>query len=240
MAVCGVPQSPGTYYMGATGGGVWKTSDYGQSWQNISDGFFASPSIGSIAVAQADPARVVVGTGSDGIRSNVIAGKGVYRSDDAGASWTFLGLEDAGQIGAVLIDPQNSDRIFVAALGHAFGPNPMRGVFRTSNGGKTWDHVLFFSDTTGVIDLEFAPGDPSTVYAAAWRCERRPWTIVSGGHQGRRVPVHRRRRRLDAPGRRPAPGGCWQGRPGRVGGRPQPALRADGGVGQPGRPLPFR
>ncbi|MCK5147441.1 hypothetical protein KAR48_11855 [bacterium] len=183
-AVSGVAQTPGTYYMGATGGGMWKTVDYGQSWHNISDGYFSTPSIGSIAVAASAPDRIVVGTGSDGIRSNVITGKGVYISDDAGESWTFAGLPEAGQIGAVLIDPQDEEKIFIAALGHAFGPNHERGIFRTDDGGRHWEHVLFISDTTGAVDLEFAPDNSSCIYASIWRAERKPWTIISGGLEG--------------------------------------------------------
>jgi len=183
-AVCGVPQMQGTYYMGATGGGVWKTKDYGQSWQNCSDGFFASPSIGAMAVAASNPSRIVVGTGSDGIRSNVIIGRGVYSSDDAGESWQCIGLPHAGQIGAVLIDPTDEDRLFVAALGNPFGSNPERGVYRSTDGGAHWTRVLFISDTTGVIDLEFAPDDPTVIYASAWRGERKPWTLISGGREG--------------------------------------------------------
>ena len=144
-AVAGVPRQPGTFYMGATGGGVWKTTDYGQSWSNVSDGYFQTGSIGAIRVAESNAAVVWVGTGSDGIRSNVIAGRGVYKSTDAGKTWTFAGLRDVGQIGAVLIHPTNPDLVYVAAIGHAFGPSRERGVYRTRDGGKTWEKVLFVS-----------------------------------------------------------------------------------------------
>ncbi len=183
-AVSGVAQSPGSFYMGATGGGVWKTTDYGQSWNNVSDGYFPTPSIGSIAVSPSDPQRVYVGTGSDGLRSNVIAGKGVFGSRDGGKTWQDLGLPRAGQIGAVIVDPEDPDRLFVAAIGQPFGPNPERGVFRSTNGGKSWEKVFYHSDTVGVADLEFAPDDSQVVYAALWRGVRKPWTIISGGMEG--------------------------------------------------------
>lgn len=182
-AVAGVDSQPGTFYMGATGGGVWKSTDYGVSWNNVSDGFFASPSIGAIRVAESNPNIVYVGTGSDGIRSNVIAGKGVYKSSDGGKKWTFLGLEKTNHIGAVLIHPTNPDLAYIAAIGNAYAPNPERGVFRTKDGGKSWEKVLFISDTIGVADLEFAPDDPNTIYATAWHVERKPWTIISGGQR---------------------------------------------------------
>jgi len=170
--------------MGATGGGVWKTTDYGTTWVNVSDGFFATPSIGAIRVADSDSNVVWVGTGSDGIRSNVITGRGVYRSSNGGASWQFVGLRDAGQIGAVLVHPTRPDVAYVAALGHPFGRNPERGVYRTVDGGATWRRVLFVSDSTGAIDLEFAPDDPRQIYASMWRGERKPWTIISGAREG--------------------------------------------------------
>jgi len=183
-AVAGHRDTPGTFFMGATGGGVWKTDDYGQSWQNVSDGYFATGSIGAIRVADTDPAIVYVGTGSDGIRSNVIAGRGVYRSDDGGATWRFAGLRDVGQIGAVLIHPADPDLVYVAAIGHAFGPSAERGVYRSRDGGRSWERVLFVSDSTGAVDLEFAPDDPRVIYASMWRVERRPWTIISGAREG--------------------------------------------------------
>jgi photosystem II stability/assembly factor-like uncharacterized protein len=183
-AVAGVPDQPLTFYMGPTGGGVWKTVNAGGTWENISDGYFPTPSIGSIRVADSDPNVIYVGTGSDGIRSNVIAGKGVYKSTDAGKTWTFAGLPKAGQIGAVIIHPTNPDVVLVAAIGNAFAPSRDRGVYRTTDGGKSWTQVLYVSDSTGAADLEFAPDDPATVYATMWRGERKPWTIISGAREG--------------------------------------------------------
>lgn len=182
-AVAGIDSQTSTYYLGATGGGVWKTEDYGISWKNVSDGFLATPSIGDIQVFQPNPKIVYVGTGTDGIRSNVIVGKGVYKSIDAGKSWKHIGLEKVGQIGAVEIHPKHADTVFVAAIGQPFQPNKERGVYRTHNGGKSWEQVLFLSDTIGAADLEFAPGNPEIVYATMWRVERKPWTIISGGRQ---------------------------------------------------------
>ena len=182
-AVAGVRTQPNVFYMGATGGGVWKTEDYGTSWSNVSDGFFTTPSIGAIRVAQNDPNIVYVGTGSDGLRSNVITGKGVYKSVDAGKSWRHIGLDKTGQIGAVEIHPTNHNIAFVAAIGNAFAPNPERGVFRTKDGGKSWEKVLFISEQTGAADLEFMPSNPDIIYATVWRAERKPWTIISGGEE---------------------------------------------------------
>lgn len=179
--VTGTPQLPGTFYLGASGGGVWKTDDYGTTWNNVSDGYFKTPSIGAIKVALNDPNIVYVGTGSDGIRSNIIHGKGVYKSIDAGKTWTHIGLENVGQIGAVEIDPTNSNIVWVAAIGNAFKPNEERGIYKTTDGGNTWEKVLFVSNETGFADLELLPGNPNVVYAAAWKAQRTPWTIISGG-----------------------------------------------------------
>ena len=183
-AVTGIAAEPGTFYLGASGGGVWKTTDFGQSWRNVSDGFFATPSIGAIDVADSDPSVVYVGTGSDGIRSNVITGRGVYRSADAGKTWTLVGLERAGQIGAVVVSPVDPNVVFVAAIGNPFVPNPERGVYRTTDGGRRWEKVLYLSDSTGAADLELAPDDPRVVYATMWRGQRKPWTIISGAREG--------------------------------------------------------
>ncbi len=178
--VAGHRAQPHTFYMGATGGGVWKTTDYGNSWRNISDGYFATASIGSLDLADSDPQIIYVGTGSDGIRSNVIVGRGVYKSTDGGDSWTFVGLRETGQIGAVVIHPTNPEVVYVAALGNPFRANPERGVYRTVDGGATWDHLLFVSDRTGAVDIELNPENPDEIYAALWRAERKPWTIISG------------------------------------------------------------
>ncbi|MEM9837056.1 MAG: hypothetical protein AAF828_11170, partial [Bacteroidota bacterium] len=180
-AVAGVQAAPATFYLGATGGGVWKTDDYGITWRNVSDGFFSTPSIGAIEVAQDDPNVVYVGTGSDGLRSNVIEGRGVYKSIDGGEHWSFIGLAEVGQIGAVRIHPDNHNVVYVAAIGKAFQPNPERGVYKTVNGGKSWEKVLSISDQTGIYDIEFLPSNPETLFAAAWKAERKPWSIISGG-----------------------------------------------------------
>ena len=183
-AVAGIAGQPGTFYLGSTGGGVWRTVNAGISWENVSDGFFSTPSIGSIDVADSDPNTIFVGTGSDGIRSNVIGGRGVYRSTDAGRTWRLTGLERTGQIGAVVIHPTDPRVVFVAAIGQAFQPNSDRGVYRTTDGGATWRQVLFVSDSTGAADIELAPDNPLEVYATMWRGERKPWTIISGAREG--------------------------------------------------------
>jgi photosystem II stability/assembly factor-like uncharacterized protein len=183
-SVTGIASQPSVFYMGATGGGVWKTVDYGRNWINVSDGYLETGSIGAIQVADSDPNIIYVGTGSDGIRSNVITGRGVYKSDDAGKTWKFLGLRDVGQIGAVEVHPDNPDIVFVAAIGSVFGPSPARGVYRSLDGGKTWEKVLFLSDKTGAVDLELCPDNHDEIYAAFWHCERKPWTIISGSDEG--------------------------------------------------------
>jgi len=180
-AVAGIASQPATFYLGATGAGVWKTTDYGTSWKNVSDGFFSTPSIGAIAVAQNDPNVVYVGTGTDGMRSNIIQGRGIYKSIDGGENWEMIGLENVGQIGAVRIHPLNHNIVYVAAVGNAFKANAERGVFKTTNGGKSWKKILFISDKVGFSDIEFLPSNPETLFAAAWKAERKPWTIISGG-----------------------------------------------------------
>jgi photosystem II stability/assembly factor-like uncharacterized protein len=182
--VTGVPQEPHTFYMGTTGGGVWKTVDAGASWQNVSDGYFAAGSMGDLDVADSDPNVLYAGTGSDGLRSNVSIGVGMYKSTDAGRTWRHVGLEKVGNIGGVRVHPSNPDIAFVAAIGNPFKANPERGVFRTTDGGRTWTRVLFVSDSTGAVDVEFQPGNPNVLYASMWRAERKPWTIISGAREG--------------------------------------------------------
>jgi photosystem II stability/assembly factor-like uncharacterized protein len=183
-AVTGVPQQPHTFYMGATGGGVWKTTDAGITWVNVSDPYFDVGSIGSIDVADSDPNVVYVGTGSEGLRSNVSIGKGVYKSSDAGRTWTHVGLREMGQIGAVVIHPTNPEVVYAAALGDPFRSTNERGVYRTRDGGRTWQRVLHVSDSTGAVDIELQPGNPTVVFATMWRAERKPWTIISGSREG--------------------------------------------------------
>ena len=179
-AVAGHPSHPFTFYMGATGGGVWKTEDYGTTWRPISDGYFETGSIGSIRVAPSDPDVIYVGTGSDGIRSNVIIGKGLYYSDDAGETWERRGLEEMGQLGAVEVHPENPDVAYVAALGNPWAKSMERGVYRTRDAGRSWEQVLFTSDSVGAIDLELNPANPNEIYAGMWMGRRQPWTILSG------------------------------------------------------------
>jgi photosystem II stability/assembly factor-like uncharacterized protein len=183
-AVTGVASEPYTFYMGSTGGGIWKTTNAGHTFVNVSDGYFAVGSIGAVMVAPSDPNIVYVGTGSSKIRSNVSIGKGMYKSTDAGETWTFIGLPDAGQIATVRIDPSNPDIVYVAAQGNPFKANPERGVYKTTDGGKTWQQVLHISDTAGATDLEIQPGHPNVLFACMWHALRRPWTIISGAKEG--------------------------------------------------------
>lgn len=182
--VTGVPQQPFTFYMGASGGGVWKTTNAGATWNNVSDGFFAVGSIGSIDVSDSNPDVIYVGTGSEGLRSNVSIGRGVYKSSDAGKTWKHVGLRTAGQVGSMAVHPTNPDIAFAAALGNPFGRNVDRGVYRTTDGGSSWKKVLYISDSTGAVDVEMQPGHPNVIYAAMWRGERKPWTIISGAREG--------------------------------------------------------
>ncbi len=183
-AVAGVPGKPHTFYMGNTGGGVWKTTNDGGDWRNISDGAFDVGSIGDIDVAKSDPNVIYVGTGSACPRGNISTGRGVYKSTDGGKTWSLVGLENVGQIGRVSVHPDNPDVAYVAALGHIFGPNEERGVYRTTDGGDTWEKVLYISENTGVVDLAMNPDNPREIYAGLWTAERKPWTMISGSKEG--------------------------------------------------------
>ena len=182
--VTGVPSQPATFYMGAASGGLFRTTDSGATWTPIADGKIPVGSMGAIAVADSDPNVIYVGTGSDGVRSNVSTGRGVYKTTDAGATWTFVGLYNAGQIGAVRIHPTNPNIVWVAAGGDAFKANSERGIFKTTDGGATWKKTLFVSDGVGAMDVEIQPGHPNVVYAWMSRLERKPWTIISGSREG--------------------------------------------------------
>lgn len=183
-AITGVHQEPHTFYFGSTGGGVWKTTDAGANWTNVSDGQIPVGSMGDLDVADSDPNVIYVGTGSDGYRSNVSIGKGVWKSTDAGKTWQHVGLRDVGNIGGVRVHPTNPDIAFVAAIGDPFRPTNARGVYRTRDGGKSWERTLYVSDSTGAVDVEFHPSNPNILYAGMWRAERKPWTIISGAREG--------------------------------------------------------
>lgn len=180
----GVRQEPFTFYMGTTGGGVWRSTDAGNTWENLSDKQIKCGSIGAIAVAPSDPSVIYVGTGSACPRGNISAGIGMYRSIDKGKNWDFIGLPKSGMIGKIEVHPSNPDIAFVAALGNPFGPNPERGVYRTLDGGKKWDLVHTAGDSTGCVDLVMDPSNPRILYAAMWRAERKPWTLHDGGKKG--------------------------------------------------------
>ncbi len=181
QAVHGVVGDPMTYYMGATGGGVWKTNNAGASWSNITDGFLTTGSIGAIEVAPSDQNVIYVGAGEHDIRGNFSHGDGVYKSVDAGRTWTHVGLADTRQIGAIACDPRDEDVAYVAALGHIFGPNAERGVFKTTDGGDTWERILYVNDDTGAVDVQLDPFNPRVVYACFWEVSRTPWSLTSGG-----------------------------------------------------------
>lgn len=183
-AVAGVPSQPFTFYFGSIGGGVWKTTDAGTTWNNVSDGYFEAGSVGAIAVADSDPNVVYVGTGTACLRTNVSPGVGMYRSSDGGKTWAHAGLRDAGQIGRVRIHPTNPDLVYAAVLGNVFAPTPARGVFRSKDGGKSWEKVLFVDEETGASDVAIDPADPRVLYAGTWTVERRPWTLDSGSKRG--------------------------------------------------------
>jgi photosystem II stability/assembly factor-like uncharacterized protein len=181
VAVAGTASDPDTYYFGAVAGGVWKTTDGGTYWRPVSDGFLKTSSIGALAVAASDPNVVYAGTGETTIRTDVSYGDGVYRSTDAGRSWSHVGLRETRQIGKIRVHPTNPDVVWVAAFGHAFGPNPERGVYKSEDGGASWRQVLFVSDGAGAVDLSLDETNPRILYAAFWEAHRSFWQISSGG-----------------------------------------------------------
>lgn len=182
-AAAGFIGNPDRWIHGTTGGGMWITEDNGNTWTNISDGFFGG-SIGAVAVAASDPNVIYVGTGSLDIRGNTSHGRGMWKSLDGGKTWSFTGLPEAGQIGRIEVHPKDADLVYVAALGHAFGKNPERGVFRSRDGGATWEHVLALNDSTGASDLTMNYSNPRELYAGMWRGERKPWKLISGAEEG--------------------------------------------------------
>ena len=181
VAVAGDPRDMNTFYFGGVCGGVWKTTDAGQYWENISDGYFSASSVGALEVAPADPNVIYAGTGETTIRIDVSIGDGLYKSTDAGHSWKHLGLKETRQIAKIRSHPENADLVYVAAFGHAFGTNPERGVYRSKDGGATWENILHVSDKAGAIDLTIDKNNPRIIYAAFWEAYRNFWQISSGG-----------------------------------------------------------
>ena len=175
-AVTGVPGQPSTFYFGSVGGGVWKSENSGRTWTPIFDSQPVS-SIGAIAVAPSNPNVLYVGTGESDMRSQISFGNGMYKSTDAGKTWTHIGLDNTRQIGRILVDPRNPDVVFIAALGHAYGANPERGVYRSTDGGATWNKILYKGDSIGAIDLAFDPQNSRTIYATLWNTRRPPWSV---------------------------------------------------------------
>ena len=180
LTAAGIPSDPTTYYFGATGGGVWKSTDGAMTWSPIFDKE-GTGSIGSLAVANSDHNIIYVGTGEACIRGNISQGNGVYKSFDAGKTWKNIGLSDTRAIGKVIINPNNPDIVFVAALGHPYGPNIERGIFRTVDGGKNWEKVLYKDENTGGVDVAFDPRNPNILFAALWQARRSPWSLADGG-----------------------------------------------------------
>ncbi len=183
VAVAGVPSNPDLFYFGGVEGGVWKSTDYGQNWTNITDGKLpgiASP-IGAIAVADSNSNIIYAGTGESDIRGDFDTGDGVYKTTDAGKTWSYAGLRDTHMTSSLAIDPRNPNVVFAASMGHVFKPNPERGIFKTTDGGKTWKKVLFVDENTGGVDISMNKHNPNTLYAAMWQAQRTPWKLTSGG-----------------------------------------------------------
>jgi photosystem II stability/assembly factor-like uncharacterized protein len=171
-----------TYYFGSTGGGVWKTTDAGLNWKNCSDGFFNTGSVGAIEVAPSDPNVLYVGMGEHAVRGVMTShGDGVYKSEDAGRTWKHLGLPNSRHIAEIRIHPQNPDVVWVAVQGAVHGPSEERGVYKTTDGGQSWEQVLYVNASTGAADLSIDPSNPRILYAAMWEHRRYPWTVLSGG-----------------------------------------------------------
>jgi photosystem II stability/assembly factor-like uncharacterized protein len=179
-AVEGVPSQPNTYYFGSVGGGVWKTTDGGTTWTNVSDGFYGG-SIGAVAVSTWDPNVVYAGGGESTVRGNVSHGDGMWKSTDAGKTWTFAGLKESRHIPRVRIHPRNPDLVYAAVLGDLYVPKQERGVYRSKDGGKSWERVLFANENAGAIDLVMDPSNPRVLFASTWRVRRTPYSLESGG-----------------------------------------------------------
>ena len=178
------------YYQGAAGGGVWKTTDGGSSWENISDGYFGG-SVGAIEVAPSDPNIIYVGGGEVTVRGNVSHGYGMWKSYDGGQTWTQSGLPDSRRIPRIRVHPTNPDIVYAAVLGHLHGPNQERGVYRSRDGGTTWQRILFASEEAGAVDLVIDPNNPRVLYASMWKINRTPYSLESGGEGSGYLEEHR-------------------------------------------------
>jgi len=181
LAVAGSRSRRNEYYFGATGGGLWKTTDGGASWKPVTDGQITSSSVGAVAVADSNPDIVYLGMGETELRGSILQGDGIYKSVDAGKTWRKSGLADTQAVSRIRIHPRNPDLIYVAALGHPYGPNEQRGVFRSTDGGKTWRRILYRSHRAGAVDLCLDPNHPEVLYASLWDVYRTPWLLSSGG-----------------------------------------------------------
>jgi len=180
-SVAGIASEPNHYYMGAGGGGVWESRDYGNSWKNISDKYFKNNNIGAIAVAPSNPKIIYVGTGNPAFRNTFLTGDGMHKSTDGGKTWSNIGLEKTGIISWIIVDPNDANIVYAGALGQGWVSNPDRGVFKTTDGGATWKKVLYVDDKTGAITLGMAPSNPQVLYASMWQAYRRHWMLSSGG-----------------------------------------------------------
>src|SRR5215467_11328948 len=180
VAITGVSGQPSLFYMAAVNGGVWKSNDAGNTWMPIFDEAGESGSVGAIAVAPSNPSVIYVGSGEGLQRPDLAVGDGIYKSTDGGEPWRHLGLRDGQQIATILVDPANAKRVFAAVLGHPYGPNTERGVFRSLDGGETWQRVLYRDEDSGAADVVFEPGNPQTLYASLWAARVAPWEIRSG------------------------------------------------------------
>ncbi len=169
------------YYFGAVGGGLWKTTDGGQTWDPVTDGQIKSSSVGAVAVSNSNPDVVYIGMGETELRGNIMQGDGVYKSIDAGLTWNHIGLDDTQAISKIRIHPSNPDIVYVAALGHPYGENEERGIFKSIDGGETWKRILFKSSKSGAIDMIIDPNDPETIYASLWQVYRTPYKMLGGG-----------------------------------------------------------
>ena len=178
--VTGVKGNPNLYYFGSVGGGVWRTTDAGQTWGNITDKYFGG-TIGAVAVAESDPNVIYVGEGEQTLRNNVAAGTGVWKSTDAGATWKSIGLTDSRHISRIRIHPKNADVVYVAAMGNLWKPNEMRGIYRSTDGGLTWKKILYINDQAGAADLMLDPNNPRIMYASTWNMKRNGYRMDSGG-----------------------------------------------------------